>query len=266
MQYDELYGPSVLEMGWVPSPSYLMRRDRILRQIATIEPCDVLEVGCGAGALLHELAKKGFQCTAIEASAAALRIARHANANPVAFVTGAPGRDWSGRFDCLMAFEVLEHIEDDRAALVQWSEWMKPGATLLLSVPARMSKWTASDDWAGHYRRYERDALEALLRRNGFTVEHFEAYGAPLGTLIDPVRARVHARQLRARRLAGAGDMEENTAGSGVERSVETRLYPFLCSAPGRAVMRTSFLAQGMLGSMGIGQGYLLRARKALGG
>lgn len=264
MRYHDLYGPSIPELGWVPSPSYLLRRDRILRLLDAIGPCDILEIGCGAGALLHELTGKGFKCTALEASMAALNIARHANADSNAVITDKPDDSWKGRFDCLMAFEVLEHIEHDKDALRQWRQWLKPGGILLLSVPAHMSQWTASDEWAGHYRRYERTAFEALLTDEcGFVIEHFESYGSPLANVIDPIRARVHARQLLRRRQDGCDDMDANSSKSGVERSVETRLYPYLCSLPGRILMRGSFLAQGVLGRMGIGKGYLLCARNA---
>jgi SAM-dependent methyltransferase len=265
MQYHTLYGPSIPEMGWVPSPSYLLRRDRILRLLDAIAPCDTLEVGCGAGALLHELAERGFTCTALEFSAVALNIARQMNANSNSNVKISDTADyaWNGRFDCVMAFEVLEHIENDRDALMQWRKWLKPGGILLLSVPAHMRQWTASDEWAGHYRRYERKTLEALLGEEcGFVIEHFESYGSPLANLIDPVRSRVHAGQLRRRTREGCDDRDTNNSRSGVERSVETRLYPYLCSFPGRALMHAAFLAQGTLGRMGIGKGYLLRARK----
>ncbi len=162
-----------------------------------------------------------------------------------------------------MAFEVLEHIEDDRAALAQWRQWLKPGGNLLLSVPAHMSQWTASDEWAGHYRRYERQGLESLVAECGYAIDHLEAYGSPLANLIDPIRARVHARQLSRRRREGIGGKDVGSSLSGVERPVEMRLYPHLCSIPGRLLMRSSFLAQGVLGKFGIGKGYMLRARKA---
>jgi SAM-dependent methyltransferase len=248
----------------VPSPGYLLRRDRILRLLDAITPSDILEIGCGAGALLHELAELGFTCTALESSMVAQDMARQMNANSNVKITDTPDNAWNDRFDCVMAFEVLEHIENDRDALMQWRKWLKPGGVLLLSVPAHMRQWTASDERAGHYRRYERKALEALLcEEEGFVIEHLESYGSPLANLMDPIRARVHAGQLRRRKQEGCDDRDTNNSRSGVERSVEARLYPCLCSFPGRVLMHGSFLAQGTLGRMGIGKGYLLRARKA---
>lgn len=76
MNVHELYGPSIQDAGWVPSPTYLMRRARILRRISTLQPGSVLEIGCGAGALLFELGRLGFDSTALETSDAARNIAQ----------------------------------------------------------------------------------------------------------------------------------------------------------------------------------------------
>lgn len=261
MHNHPVYGPSIPESGWVPSPSYLLRRNRILKLLETMAPCKVLEVGCGAGGLIHELSRKGFSCTALESSPQALQVARSLNAQSDVRITDKPDPSWQHNFDCIMAFEVLEHIEQDREALLQWRNWLKPDGTLFLSVPAHMAQWSASDEWAGHYRRYEKPDLASLVEGCGFIIEHFETYGSPLANLIDPIRARVHARELRKHRQKGAHDKAANSARSGIERSTEVRLYPYLCSLPGRLIMGSAFMAQALLGRMGIGKGYLLRAR-----
>src|SRR5690606_3974525 len=117
-----ILGPAAPESGWVPAPRYLLRRARILRQIAAVAPCEALEIGCGAGILLHELTARGVSCSALESSPEARAMAQ-------SLVTAAgididlhesPGADWQGRFPLLMAFEVLEHIERDREALEAW--------------------------------------------------------------------------------------------------------------------------------------------------
>lgn len=263
MVIHHLYGPSAPELGWVPAPSYLLRRHRIMHILDKVEPCDTLEVGCGAGALLYELAEKGFRCTALETSAAALDIANKIHADSGVSIVNEPNDQWRGRFDYVLAFEVLEHIEDDKMALAQWFQWLKPGGKLLLSVPAQMRYWTASDEWAGHYRRYEREELESLVVDCGYTIGHLEAYGSPLANVIDPIRARVHARQMSRRRHEGIHGKAVGSSLSGVERPVETRLFPYLCSIPGVLLMRGSFFAQGILGSFGIGKGYMILATKS---
>lgn len=260
MEYHSLYGPSLPETGWVPAPSYLLRRQRIFKMITDKAPGRLLEIGCGAATLIHELGQQGFSCTALETSPAALAIAR--TINPTVDFHETPQPDWTAAFDYLMALEVLEHIEDDRGALRDWHTWLKPGGTILISVPAHMSKWTVSDNWAGHVRRYEKSALCSLLNEAGFVIEHFESYGFPLANMIAPLRARMHRRQLAERNSAHHDDREQNNAMSGVSRSSESRLYPLLKSLPGTTLMRMAFQTQAIFSRWDFGNGYVLAAVK----
>ena len=54
------YGPALPELNWVPAPSYLMRRHRVLRLLRDMAPCRVLDIGCGPGALLRDFADRAF--------------------------------------------------------------------------------------------------------------------------------------------------------------------------------------------------------------
>jgi len=263
LEYHHLYGPSVPEKGWVPAPSFLLRRDRIHRLLADSHPGLLLEIGCGAGTLLHELSRRGFTCEAMETSTAALEIANYVNSGE-AIIHSVPQPDWEGKFDYLLSFEVLEHIEDDRNALALWYSWLKPGGTIILSVPAHMKKWTASDIWAGHYRRYEMQQLADLITESGFAIESTETYGFPLSNALLLLRARVHARDLVGRN-ALANDRARNNDMSGVERSAESRLYPLLKSFPGVMAMRLALFLQDMSAKKNWGTGYLLLARKQHG-
>lgn len=260
MEYHPLYGPSVPEKGWVPAPSFLLRRDRVLRLLADSSPGLLLEIGCGAGTLLHELSRRGFECEAMETSAVAREIANYVNLGE-ASIHSTPQPHWEAKFDYLLSFEVLEHIEDDAHALALWYSWLKPGGTMILSVPAHMKKWTVSDIWAGHYRRYEMQQLVELITASGFSIESVETYGFPLSNALLPLRARIHAREL-ARRESISNNRARNNDMSGVERSAESRLYPLLQSFPGVMAMRLALFLQKMSAKKDWGTGYLLFARK----
>jgi len=261
MNIHPLYGPVVLEKGWVPAPSFLLRRNRILRLINKFSAGKLLEIGCGAGTLLHELNQRGFTCEALETSVPALEIARHVNANDVVFHQ-TPQPSWASRFDYLLAFEVLEHIEDDRTALATWHSWIKPGGFILISVPAHMKKWSPSDVWAGHFRRYERLGLVELVTAGGFTIEHFENYGFPLANVISPLRAWAHSRNLSARQRINNNKRASNNDLSGVQRNAESKFYPLLKSLPGRLLMHLAYLLQGWSSKRDWGAGYIVLAKK----
>lgn len=261
MEYHPLFGPSVPEKGWVPAPRYLLRRARILRWMETMPPGELLEVGCGAGVLLHEFSCRGFSCTALESSLAATEVARYVNGDAAQLHRSAPA-NWHNRFDYLFAFEVLEHIEDDRGAVNSWCEWLRPGGFLLLSVPAHMSKWSSTDDWAGHCRRYEQVALVTLINNAGFSIERIENYGFPMANMIDPLRSWLHARSIKARQKKGNNDRENNNDLSGIERNAESKLYPVLKSFPGRMLMQLAYFLQSKTVSRDLGNGYLVIAKK----
>jgi SAM-dependent methyltransferase len=90
-------------------------------------------------------------------------------------VTALPFAD--GAFDLVCAFDIIEHVEDDNAALAELSRVARPGAALLLSTPLYAAFWTPFDDFVGHKRRYEPPALLAQLARHGLQVERSAVYG-----------------------------------------------------------------------------------------
>jgi hypothetical protein len=97
----------------------------------------------------------------------------------------------------VLALEVLEHVEDERARLTEWRAWMAPGGLLLITVPAHGRFWTDADEFGGHLRRYERAALCHLLRESGFVIETFWSFGFPLTSVTVPLRRLLYHRRLR---------------------------------------------------------------------
>lgn len=256
-----LLGPAVPEDGWVPAPRYLLRRRRILRQLRDHSPCQVMEIGCGAGMLLQELSARGFHCQALESSPQARDLIRRTclktGQDIVVHEAGDPS--WRGQFPLVMAFEVLEHIEDDHGAMRTWANWLAPGGTLLMSVPAHQRSWSAADEWAGHYRRYSKRSLVEVVESAGLVVEHLECFGFPLGNLTEQMQARGIRRQMERSPLPE--DHQTNSNRSGIERGHVMRWYPAMRSLPGRMALRTAFAAQAMTSRLSLGNGFLLRAR-----
>lgn len=261
METSRLLGPAAPEEGWVPAPRYLLRRKRILRQLKGTRPCAALEIGCGAGMLLQELAQRGFQCTALESSPEARALIDRLTAKTGVHldVRETPGEDWQGRFPLVMGFEVLEHIEDDREAMRQWASWLAPGGTLLMSVPAHARLWSAADEWAGHYRRYSRRQLLDVVEGAGLLVEHVECFGFPLGNATERLQARGIERRKSHESLPA--DHQANSNRSGIERDHVLRFYPAMRSLPGQAALCCAFAMQAVTSRLPWGNGFLLRAR-----
>lgn len=258
-RYHSRLGRAAPRLGWVPAPRYLLRRDLVLQTMRGLPPGRVLEVGCGAGALIEDLCRFGFQCDAIETSPQALRVAQEIlqpwhNAR----LHDRPEPDWTERFDAVLSFEVLEHIEDDRSAFAQWASWLRRDGLMILSVPAHMSRWAPHDEWAGHFRRYERADLVQLFDSVGLRVNRIDNYGFPLGNLAGIFRRSVHAAGVEG----SPTKVSERTARSGIERSTELRLWPLLSSFPGVAAMTAGMALQRLFLKRELGDGYLVIGRR----
>jgi SAM-dependent methyltransferase len=257
------YGPAMPSRQWVPAPRYLMRRDLILTLARDLTPGRLLEIGCGAGALLDDLTRLGFRTVGVDQSLSAYQKARAMLAgNSAAEVRMSCDGLPSGSFDYLAAFEVLEHIEDDAAALSGWARHLKPHGTLLISVPAHPDRWNAADEWAGHYRRYTRASLEALVREAGFEVVTVWSYGFPVANVMERLSAGIYARQTK-KRGGDAMSQDDRTQASGTDRSTLTRLWPVYRSGPITLLMRMVWRVQRLFLRSNLGIGYLVLARRA---
>jgi SAM-dependent methyltransferase len=87
-----------------------------------------------------------------------------------------------GKADGILSINVLEHIQDDAAAIRNLVDALKPGGTLMLSVPALMGLYNDLDRLAGHYRRYRLADFERLLAALPVKVEKL-CYFNPIGGL-----------------------------------------------------------------------------------
>jgi hypothetical protein len=83
--------------------------------------------------------------------------------------------------------DVLEHIDDDLAALVELRSRMAPDTQLIVTVPALQWAFSGWDEALGHHRRYSRRSLRQVLERAGFTVDAV-SYLFPELLLLLPVR------------------------------------------------------------------------------
>ncbi|WP_067454457.1 class I SAM-dependent methyltransferase [Actinomadura macra] len=129
-------------------------------------PGEAVDIGAGAGGNSRELAAHGWQATAIDLSPAAVALARaqgvEAYEGDARYLPLPPSH-----FDLVLAMDVLDHIEDDARAAAEITRVLRPGGTVLLSVPSDMSLWSAHDVSLGRVRRYTPRTLTDLLENAG---------------------------------------------------------------------------------------------------
>ena len=87
-----------------------------------------------------------------------------------------------GAVDSVVCLNVLEHIQDDRTALVRMAQCLRPGGSLFLLSPAHALLFGEVDRAVHHQRRYGKAALARLLEDTGFVVETIR-YVNPVGAL-----------------------------------------------------------------------------------
>jgi SAM-dependent methyltransferase len=142
----------------------------IIEMIAPHISGRILEVGAGRGTYSTFLADRGH-LTALEPSAAnsaALRERLKDHPNAVVVTAELDGTAAPGSYDTVVLLNVLEHIPDDHRALGDIYEALAPGGKVVLWVPAFEALYGKFDQRIGHYRRYRRDELLALIHKVGF--------------------------------------------------------------------------------------------------
>jgi SAM-dependent methyltransferase len=127
---------------------------------------EVLDLGCGAGNMMHHLARFGT-VTGVDNFERALAVAR-ARGYDVrrGEATDLPFPEET--FDLVAALDVIEHCADDRAVLAECARVLAPAGHLLVSVPAYPWLWSPNDDLNQHKRRYTAGGLSRRLEEAGF--------------------------------------------------------------------------------------------------
>jgi SAM-dependent methyltransferase len=161
---------------------------------------DFAEIGCGTGFVLEGLAagRPGLRLTGADAFSRGLAFARGRVSGARFVRADARSLPFREAFDAVGAFDVLEHIDDDEAVLVEMAGAVKPGGGLLLTVPQHPRLWSPADEQAGHVRRYSRKELIGKVRGAGFEVVAVTGFVS----LLLPALAAL--RLAKKRRPAGA--------------------------------------------------------------
>lgn len=130
----------------------------------------ILDAGCGTGLMLQELAPYGT-VEGVDISDEALQFCRKRGLENVrhADVTQLPfGAE---EFDIVTALDVLEHLDDDGAALREFRRVLKPGGRVFIFAPAHRWLWSLQDQVSHHKRRYVRRTLRDAVTGAGLEVE-----------------------------------------------------------------------------------------------
>ncbi len=171
------------------------RREIFTRLLAPLAgaPLRILDIGFGTGAMLTFLQRYG-SVVGMDMSVEAIQFARTRCNAPMLLgdITRIPLE--TAAVDLVTAFDIVEHVEDDVAALAELARVCRPGGHMLVTVPAFQFLWGNQDIVSHHRRRYTLAELGARVRAAGFVPNRLSYFNAILFPAVAAVRV---ARRLR---------------------------------------------------------------------
>lgn len=161
---------------WVRSRNRLFKKI-VYGQITPIGKTKFLEIGCGTGNFIQQIVEnKSLEITGSEIYIKGLIYAKK-NLPNVDFIQFDVTQGGIGeKFDLIVAFDVIEHIDDDIAAITNINKMLHRDGRLIITVPQHMFLWSRLDEIVKHKRRYSRRELVTKLQENGFGISYVTSF------------------------------------------------------------------------------------------
>jgi len=159
---------------------YRERRALLARELRAFgAPGRALDIGAAGGGNTRVLAAHGWTATAVDFSPEAVELARNRGLDAIqADARHLPVE--TGSVDLVVAFDVLEHIDEDHLAVEEISRVLRRGGGALITVPCDMALWSAHDEACGHVRRYSRASLVDVVHKSGLAIERLWSWNVLL--------------------------------------------------------------------------------------
>jgi SAM-dependent methyltransferase len=151
---------------------FVARRNLLVRALqGRLGPTPrLLDVGCGTGGTMDRLRTLG-EVWGLDMEPLALELCRERGHTNLTLASATDMPYPNNYFDAIVALDVLEHIEDHVSATQEIARVLKPGGTLVVTVPAYQSLWSRHDIALHHVRRYRTPEVRELLKGAGLLVE-----------------------------------------------------------------------------------------------
>jgi SAM-dependent methyltransferase len=141
--------------------------ERVIADLRLPARARILDAGCGSGRNMVEFARHGT-VTGVELSETSVCLARERGAGEVIAGSVLEMPFEPDNFDLAASLDVIEHLEDDLAALRELRRVVAPGGALLITVPAYQWLWSGHDEVNHHFRRYTRRSLQRVAEQAGW--------------------------------------------------------------------------------------------------
>lgn len=144
-----------------------------------------LEIGCGSGFNLNYFKDFFKLIDGVEYDEEMVKIAKENNPSVCVSQGGLPfslGAD--KKYDAIFLLDVLEHIEDDKASLIEIKKLLNPNGVLIVTVPAMEFLWSIHDEKNHHFRRYSKNSLLKVAHEAGLHVRYISYFNCILFPLV----------------------------------------------------------------------------------
>lgn len=161
---------------WVRSRNRLFKRI-VEDHLLPLGKTKFLEIGCGTGGFIQKIVENdNLEITGSEIYLKGLLYAKknlpHVNFIQFDVTKGIVDNE----FDIIVAFDVIEHIENDVAAISNINKMLGKGGSFIITVPQHMFLWSQLDEIVKHKRRYSKKELIAKLQKNGFDISYCTSF------------------------------------------------------------------------------------------
>jgi SAM-dependent methyltransferase len=162
--------------------------DFIDRYVPANDNHKILDIGCGSGLMLNALEQIG-DTYGMDMSDDAINFSKEIFSGTVKKGMLPDNIPYDEEyFSLVVALDVIEHVNDDRASLTAIRSHIAEGGQAVISVPVCMFLWSEHDVINGHKRRYTLEELKGKLIDAGFTIEKISYFNTFLFPLISLVR------------------------------------------------------------------------------
>jgi SAM-dependent methyltransferase len=185
-------GPIVRRHPWWQARARLTLR--LLADLQIKSPAQVLDAGCGWGVTLEALENAGYSASGLDQSSGALEQLDRPGRKLIEADLNQAIPQTVSQFDAVLALDVIEHLDLDQLAVRRLGALLRPGGTLIVSVPALPALFGEFDMIQGHRRRYLPDDLRRVFDGSGLELERIFWWGGWFLPIVRRQRASLQAR------------------------------------------------------------------------
>jgi SAM-dependent methyltransferase len=162
----------------------------LLKRLRILPPATIIEAGCGWGINFEFLEAAGYNITGLDISRKVLSRLDRADRQLIEADLTQKLPSNVPTYDCVLALDVIEHIDDDCAAIRELARLVKDDGRIVFSVPALPELYSEFDAIQGHRRRYTDQSLTSSLQRAGLAIEDVMWWGQWMTGLLRRQRTR----------------------------------------------------------------------------